>query len=734
MSVKNFGAACAKIFEMVKSVTGDVKVSTDGNLQEQIAAIISGAKVAYKASKWSAARNINGMSVDGSADRVNYGTCSTAAGTAAKTVSCTGFALITGAEVTVKFTVTNTAASPTLNVNSTGAKAIYYRGEAISAGNLAANRTYTFRYNGTQYELVGDINTDNNTTYGVATTSANGLMSSSDKSKLDGIASGANKTTVDSALSSSSTNPVQNKVIKSALDGKSNTSHGKHVPDTCDTITDWNSATTTGWYMASGAANAPTTNAWYMGYVVAHNSNYVFQEVYQFTASADAKAVPKYIRIKNNGTWGAWTNVTVAKAVPSDAKFTDNNTTYGVATTSANGLMSSSDKSKLDGIASGANKTTVDSALSSSSTNPVQNKVVSAEIDNLKKSVSDGKKAVANAITGKGVTTATDAEFATMATNITTMGTNQYNAGVSATKKGTAGAADVLTGKTFTNSSGVAISGTMPDLTAKSTIAHESGNGTKVIVGDAAFLATNTDGVQRAEIRYNGDTGRISGNTLFAIPVATMRSTINGGTDATAAQILTGKKAYVGSTLVTGTMANQGAKTTELSAGGSYNIPAGYHNGSGKITAKSLASQTSGNAYSSDIAYGKIAWVNGTKVTGTFIDKTRVYAIKRTLNYDGSDNNSTISLDVLGGEDIPFFNYMLVLRVETSYGSVHKAVFNQSSVSVSVPIHSSGSVTTFSLHMPDKDCLDESYITVIGSFFAYTAQIYAYIVGFDEFK
>lgn len=40
------------------------------------------------------------------------------------------------------------------------------------------------------------------------------------KNKLDGISSGANKTTVDSALSSSSTNPVQNKVIKAALDGK----------------------------------------------------------------------------------------------------------------------------------------------------------------------------------------------------------------------------------------------------------------------------------------------------------------------------------------------------------------------------------------------------------------------------------------------------------------------------------------------------------------------------------
>lgn len=44
------------------------------------------------------------------------------------------------------------------------------------------------------------------------------------KTKLDGIATGANKTTVDTALSSTSTNPVQNKVINSALGGKLSTS------------------------------------------------------------------------------------------------------------------------------------------------------------------------------------------------------------------------------------------------------------------------------------------------------------------------------------------------------------------------------------------------------------------------------------------------------------------------------------------------------------------------------
>lgn len=61
---------------------------------------------------------------------------------------------------------------------------------------------------------------------GVASTSTVGLMSASDKTKLDGIATGANKTTVDSALSSTSTNPVQNKIVNTALEKKLSRSGG----------------------------------------------------------------------------------------------------------------------------------------------------------------------------------------------------------------------------------------------------------------------------------------------------------------------------------------------------------------------------------------------------------------------------------------------------------------------------------------------------------------------------
>lgn len=58
-----------------------------------------------------------------------------------------------------------------------------------------------------------------------ATHDAKGLMSATDKTKLDGIAQGANKTVVDTSLSATSTNPVQNKVVKAALDSKSDSDH-----------------------------------------------------------------------------------------------------------------------------------------------------------------------------------------------------------------------------------------------------------------------------------------------------------------------------------------------------------------------------------------------------------------------------------------------------------------------------------------------------------------------------
>lgn len=80
----------------------------------------------------------------------------------------------------------------------------------------------------------------------------------------------------------------------------------------------------------------------------------------------------------------------------------------GAASTSTAGLMSASDKTKLDGIATGANKTIVDSALSSISTNPVQNKVINSELGK-KLSLSGGT--MRGALTTKGIKLTSGADY-----------------------------------------------------------------------------------------------------------------------------------------------------------------------------------------------------------------------------------------------------------------------------------------------------------------------------------
>ena len=88
------------------------------------------------ADKLSYKRLINGVEFDGSSDIYFYGTCSTAKGTAAKTVtlqSGSSFVLKTGVTIAVKFTNANTIANPTLNVNNTGAKPIYRYGTTAAS-------------------------------------------------------------------------------------------------------------------------------------------------------------------------------------------------------------------------------------------------------------------------------------------------------------------------------------------------------------------------------------------------------------------------------------------------------------------------------------------------------------------------------------------------------------------------------------------------------------------------
>lgn len=117
-----------------------------------------------------------------------YGTCATASSTYAKSATCSGFSLVKGGIIAILFDNSVTYIT-TLNVNSTGAKYVRYKDSVATTSNplntsIAGGYLAYFMYNGTNYVLL-------NWQHATATTGMNGYMSAADKSKLNGIASGA---------------------------------------------------------------------------------------------------------------------------------------------------------------------------------------------------------------------------------------------------------------------------------------------------------------------------------------------------------------------------------------------------------------------------------------------------------------------------------------------------------------------------------------------------------------
>ena len=105
-------------------------------------------------------------------------------------------------------------------------------------------------------------------------------------------------------------------------------------------------------------------------------------------------------------------------------------------------------------------------------------------------------------------------------------------------------------------------------------------------VNRAAITDTHTAGYIPAKSATTvSDATSLSSNTKTVYyPISSNIVDTSAG-DANAANILSGKKAYVDGALVTGTMTNRGAVTKTLDTSTtSYTIPSGYHNGSGKVS------------------------------------------------------------------------------------------------------------------------------------------------------
>ena len=84
-----------------------------------------------------------------------YGTCETAGGTAAKTVSITNFILHPSSVVAVLFDNAFTASSPTLAINGGAAKPIKLYGNAMPMGKVHNKTILVMMYDGTQFNVIG---------------------------------------------------------------------------------------------------------------------------------------------------------------------------------------------------------------------------------------------------------------------------------------------------------------------------------------------------------------------------------------------------------------------------------------------------------------------------------------------------------------------------------------------------------------------------------------------------
>lgn len=268
----------------------------------------------------------------------------------------------------------------------------------------------------------------------VATTSANGLMSAADKIKLDGVEAGANKTTVDAALDAASENPVQNKAVKAALDGKLSTLGGEisgHL-DVGQTVSAEGSVSVgrtssdTGIHFEKAASDAgrishgsdpmtgvspiarlkvasPTedddaaTKAYVDGSAVRYDAAQTLDEAQQAqarenvgAASAFAPILTSPVMIRKFGeteSAGVYLSTIDTGEKHAEIRLEDVNENAPVAIanlrtpTGAGKDDYAATKGYVDSKVASGSGVTVDTAMSGTSTNPVQNKVIKQYVD-----------------------------------------------------------------------------------------------------------------------------------------------------------------------------------------------------------------------------------------------------------------------------------------------------------------------------------------------------------------
>lgn len=182
------------------------------------------------------------------------------------------------------------------------------------------------------------------------------------------------------------------------------------------------------------------------------------------------------------------------------------NHSHNAATAQAAGFMAAADKAKLDGIAAGANKTVVDAAISNTSTNPVQNKIVYAELAKKAANTHTHNYAASASAGGAANTAVKLATARTLRTKLNSTGAASFD-----------GSANVTPG----------VEGTLP--------VANGGSGATTLTSGAALIGNGTAAIQARAITNNTATsGGIAGSTNL-LTMNTLKNALNRTTSVAAA-------------------------------------------------------------------------------------------------------------------------------------------------------------------------------------------------------
>lgn len=242
-----------------------------------------------------------------------------------------------------------------------------------------------------------------------------------------------------------------------------------------------------------------------------------------------------------------------------------------------------------EGGADKAQSVKYDNSTSKLSADNVQGAIdeLDVELKEVKTSFQDGCNTIVSGITAQGVTPKSNSP-ADIVTAVNTVATNKYNAGVTATKVGNATVAQVLSGKTFTNSSGVGLTGTMANK------------------GAVTGSITTSGGTYTIPAGYHNGSGKVTGPTLASLVGTNV-------TLASAGNLLSEVTAYgKNGTKYTGSMTNRGAWNNTPTSKGKVTIPAGYHNGSGYVDTTSVYN-AGVSSVASKFKYEKFTFSSNTK-------------------------------------------------------------------------------------------------------------------------